>query len=290
VRRVAIYGDYLPATICPAEIKWHLPHGGETPLSIVWSYLQHLKGPTTNGKEPLMSAPNTIRWIGIGLFGLPLYGALTFWSSLHPQPDPNTRFEAWSRYVTTDHYVLAHVLGSTLGLIFAIFGTFALGAYLARSHAGRLGLVAMVVTVLGTALFLPAMGVSTYSAPKEGQAYLAGIEEYDKLSPIFADTVFVVTSLLVIVLLFVGNVLLGVAVWRSGTLPRWAGVLLAAAAVFMYPLGIVYAVVILGVQSTPKTVLVGALLIVISGAWMAFSALRRPSAEARGVEAQPRVR
>jgi hypothetical protein len=271
VRRVAIYGDYLPATICPAEIKWHLPHGGETPLSIVWSYLQHLKGPTTNGKEPLMSAPNTIRWIGIGLFGLPLYGA-------------------WSRYVTTDHYVLAHVLGSTLGLIFAIFGTFALGAYLARSHAGRLGLVAMVVTVLGTALFLPAMGVSTYSAPKEGQAYLAGIEEYDKLSPIFADTVFVVTSLLVIVLLFVGNVLLGVAVWRSGTLPRWAGVLLAAAAVFMYPLGIVYAVVILGVQSTPKTVLVGALLIVISGAWMAFSALRRPSAEARGVEAQPRVR
>ena len=36
-----------------------------------------------------MNAPNTNRWIGIGLFGLPLYGALTFWSSLDPQPDPN---------------------------------------------------------------------------------------------------------------------------------------------------------------------------------------------------------
>ena len=237
-----------------------------------------------------MSSPNTTRWIGVGLLGLPLYGVLTFWSSLHPQPDPNTHFEAWSRYVSTNHYVLTHVLGSILGLILGIFGTFALGAYLTRSRAGRLGLVAMVITVLGSTLFLPAMGVSAFSVPKEGQAYRAGIEEYDKLPPNFADTVFVATSLLVIVLLFVGNVLLGVAVWRSGTLPRWAGALWAAAAVFMYPLGIVYAVVILGIQSTPRTVLVGALLIVISGVWMAWTVLRRPSAEAVGVAAQPRVR
>jgi len=236
-----------------------------------------------------MSAPNITRWIGIGLLGLPLYGALTFWSSLDPQPDPNTHYEAWSRFVTTDHYVLTHLLGSILGLTFAIFGTFALGAYLANGRAGRLGLAAMVITVLGSALFLPAMGVSTFAAPEEGQAYLAGIDQFAKLPPIFADTAFAMTSLLVIVLLFVGNVLLGVAVWRSGTLPRWAGVLWAAAAVLMYPLGIVYAV-ISGVQSTPRTVLVGALLIVVGGAWMAWSVLRRPSAEAVGVAAQPRVR
>src|ERR671910_3112541 len=123
-----------------------------------------------------MSAQNITRWIGIGLLGLPLYGALTFWSSLDPQPDPNTHYEAWSRYVTTDHYVLTHVFGSILGLILAIFGTFALGAFLTRSRAARLGLVAMIITVLGSALFLPGMGVSTFSAPEEGQAYLAGIE------------------------------------------------------------------------------------------------------------------
>ncbi len=236
-----------------------------------------------------MSAPNINRWIGIGLLGLPLYGALTFWSSLHPQPDPNTHFEAWSRYVTTDHYVLTHVFGSGLGLILAIFGTFALGAHLAGSRAGRLGLVAMAITVFASALFLMPMGVSTFTAPHEGQAYLAGIEEYDKLPMIFADTLFMASSLLVIVLGFVGNVLLGTAVWRSGTLPRWAGALWAAGAVFMYPLGIVYAVVILGVQSTPRTVLAGALLLVVSGAWMALSVLRRPSTETVGVQAQPRV-
>jgi hypothetical protein len=245
--------------------------------------------PATERKESSMSAKGIRAWIGIGLLGLPLYGALTFWSSMHPQPDPQTRMAAWSRYVTTDHYVISHVFGSTLGLILAIFGTFALGAYLAGARAGRLGLVAMVVTVFGTALFLPGMGVSTFSAPREGQAYLAGIEEFDRLPTIFADGVFMITALLVIVLLFVGNVLLGVAVWRSGTLPKLAGVLWAAGAVFMYPLGIVYAVVILGVQSTPPTVLVGAALLVLSGAWMAYSALRRPSSVGTVGAAQPRV-
>jgi hypothetical protein len=236
-----------------------------------------------------MSQPNTANWIRLGLLALPLYGVLTFWPSLDPQPDPNTDYEAWSHYVSTNYYVLKHLLGSGLGLILAIFGTFALGAYLANSSAGRLGLVAMVITVLGTALFLPAMGVSTFAAPAEGQAYLAGIEEFSKLPSSFADTVFAATSLLVILLLFVGNVLLGIAIWRSGTLPKVAGAIWATAAVFMYPLGIVYAAVILGVQSTPPTVLVGAALIVIAGGWMSLRTLRRPSAGTVGVGAQPRV-
>ena len=236
-----------------------------------------------------MNATSTNRWIGIGLLGLPLYGALTFWSSLDPQPDPDTRYEAWSRFVTTDHYVISHLLGSILGLILAIFGTFALGAYLAHGRSGRLGLVSMVVTVLGTALFLPAMGVSTFAAPMEGQAYLAGIEEFSRLPSSFADTVFAATSLLVILLLFVGNVLLGIAVWRSGTLPRVAGAIWVTAAVLMYPLGIVYAAVILGVQSTPPTVLVGAFLLVVGGGWMALRGLLRPSTSTVGMGAQPRV-
>jgi hypothetical protein len=97
-----------------------------------------------------------------------------------------------------------------------------------------------------------------------------------------------VILLVFVVLIFVGNVLLGVAVWRSGVLPRWAGALWAAAPVFMYPLGLVYAATI-GPQSTPPTVLVGAMLIVAGGGWIATSVLRRPFAEKVGVAAQPRV-
>ena len=42
-----------------------------------------------------MPAPNATKWIGIGLLGLPLYGVLTFWSSLDSQPDLNTHYEAF---------------------------------------------------------------------------------------------------------------------------------------------------------------------------------------------------
>lgn len=179
--------------------------------------------PRTRGEELLMSAPNIANWVRLGLLALPLYGLLTFWTTLDPQPDPSKHYEAWSRYVSTTHYVVAYVLGSGFGTILAIFGVFALGAYLTGSRAGRLGLVAMVITVLGQALFLMVVGVSAFSAPAEGQAYLAGIEEFAQLSPNFASAALGITGLLAVLLGFMGNVLLGLAVWRSETLPKWAG-------------------------------------------------------------------
>ena len=102
-----------------------------------------------------------------------------------------------------------------------------------------------------------------------------------------ADTVQALTGLGYVLLGFVGNILLGVAVWRSGTLPRWAGALWAAAHVLMY-VGQGYAETV-GAKSTPPTVLVGAVPVVISGAWIAYSVLRGPSAQAVSVGAQPRV-
>src|SRR3712207_383498 len=223
-----------------------------------------------------MSATNTSRWIGIGLLGLALYGVMTFFSSLDPQPDPSTHLEAWSRFVTTDGYALKHLFLSVLGIIFAIFGTFALGAYLTRSRAGRMGLWAMVVAIFGHLLFLPIGGVSTFSAPETGQAILAGIEQIDNLPTILADTLQTATLGVSILLGFVGNVLLGVAVWRSDILPKWAGALWAFAPVLMYIFGVVYALTI-GPNAPPPTVPVGAGLRAIGGAWMAWSVLPRPA-------------
>lgn len=46
----------------------------------------------------------------------------------------------------------------------------------------------------------------------------------------------------------------------------------------------------IGADSTPPTVPIGAVLLVVGGAWMALSVLRRPSTEtAVGVQAQPSV-
>ena len=94
------------------------------------------------------------------------------------------------------------------------------------------------------------------------------------MPPSFADRLFGTLFLVAILLPFIGHVLLGVAVWRSGVLPEWSGALWIAAQVFMYVLGLAYAIVV-GVQSTPPTVPIGSLLAVAGGGWMAWSVLRQ---------------
>ncbi len=237
-----------------------------------------------------MSATNITRWIGTGLLGLPLYGALTFWTTLDSQPDPNTQYDAWSRFVTTDHYLITHLFGSLGGAVLAILGVFALSAYLATGRAVRLGLAAMVMTVVGQALGLTIGGVSTFAAPEEGQAHLAGIHEYARLNeqhPMLADTALMATFALAILLMFLGSVLLGVAVWRSGVLPKWAGAIWAVSALVFYVLGAV-----LGMATTGGALVtqpLAALLMVVGGGWMVLSVLRQPYAQAVGVQAQPSV-
>jgi hypothetical protein len=231
-----------------------------------------------------MSAQNTINWIRIGLFALPLSGVLIAWSSLDPQPDQVKHPQEWARFVGSGYYLLTHIFGSIGSAILAIFGVFALGAYLTGGRAWRLGLVAMVITVLGQSLSLVIGGVSTFASNAIGRAYLTGTKEVMRLQ---FPTAMSVLFGLAILLLVVGNVLLGVAVWRSEALPKWAGAIWVASALLFYVLGAV-----LGMATTGSSLLtqpVGGLLMVIGGGWIAFSALLRPSAEMAGVQGQPRV-
>jgi hypothetical protein len=231
-----------------------------------------------------MSAPNTLNWIRVGLWALPVYGLLTAWSTLDPQPDSSKHPEAWSRFVGSTSYLVDHIIGAIGGTVLAILGVFALGAYLANSRAGRMGLAAMVMTVVGHALSLVIGGVSTFASNALGRAYLAGMEEVQQVE---YPTAMMVTFGVAILLALVGNVLLGVAVWRSGTLPKWAGALWVASALMFYVLGAVTGMLTTGASLPTQPV--GGLLIAISGAWMAWSVLRGPSAETMGVGAQPRV-
>ena len=235
-----------------------------------------------------MSASNITRWIGIGLLCLPIYGVLTFFSSLNPQPDPNTHYDAWARFVTTDFYLLKHLFVSIFSTILVIFGTFALGTYLATSRAGRMGLVAMAITVFGSLLFLMVGGVATFSQPEQGQMHLQGVEGYREMPAILAQSAMMATFAASFLLMLVGNVLLGVAVWRSGTLPRWAGAFWIAGSVLPI-LGMLYALLPIGADATPATVPAGMVLLAVGGAWMAYSVLRGPSAQTVGVGAQPKV-
>ncbi len=222
-----------------------------------------------------MSAQNTTttNWIRAGLLALPVYGILTAWSSLGAQPDQVKEPEAWARYVSTTGYLVSHLIGSTGGTILAIFGVFALGAYLATSRAGRLGLAAMVTAAAGHALLLVPSVISTFVTPAIGEAYLSGME--DVIEGVEFHPAMMVIYLLGILLAFVGNVLLGVAVFRSGTLPKWAGALLA-----------IHAPLLSGPLPDLFSVL-GALLLLAGGGWVASAVLRRPPARVVSEESPP---
>ena len=197
-----------------------------------------------------MSAPNTTNWIRAGLLTLPVYGLLVFVTTFDSQPDQVQEPEAWARYVSTTSYLVSHLLAATAGTILAIFGVFALGAYLAASRASRLGLAAMVTAVAGHALLLVPSTISTYVTPAIGEAYLSGMK--DVITGVEFHPAMIVTYLLGLVLAFVGNVLLGVAVWRSGTLPKWAGALWATSVLLFYVLGAVLGIFTTG-ASLPRS-------------------------------------
>jgi hypothetical protein len=170
-----------------------------------------------------MSAPNTANWIRVGILALPLYGLLTFWGTFTHEPNRDTNIEAYAHYISSSTYLAQHLLGSILGTILAIFGVIALAAYLANGRAGRLALVAMVLSVAGNCLILTFFGVSTIVSPVIGQAYLEGQQGVVGVNEaIFSSALVPLISGPGLLLYLVSNILIGVAVWRSRTLPKWA--------------------------------------------------------------------
>ncbi len=223
-----------------------------------------------------MNAQIGTNWIKAGLVALPVYGLLTAWSSLIPQPDQTTDPEGWARFVSTPSYLFSHVVGSVGGTILAIFAIFALGVYLAPTRAGRLALGAMVATALGQALLLIPAVISTFATPAIGQAYLSGAREVMQIQ--FPE-VMTYAFLLGLVLAFVGSLLLGAAMWRSDTVPRGAAVLWIIATIVFFPLGVVLGMAT--INATLPTQSIGALLIAISGGWLAWDAIGERRAQSR---------
>ncbi len=208
-------------------------------------------------------------WIRAGLFALPVYGLLTAYATLEPQPDQASDPDGWARFVSSNSYLASHIIGNVLGTTLAIFGTFALGAFLATSRAPRLALSGMVLAVAGHILFTVPGAISTFATPAIGTAYLAGNRDVMALEfpPVMAAIL-----ALGLLLAVVGNTILGVAIWRSGTLPRWAGLIWLVGTLIFYVLGAALGMATTGASLPTQPV--GAALLAISGAWIAWAALR----------------
>jgi hypothetical protein len=212
--------------------------------------------------------------VRLGLLTLPLAGLLITWAAIASSAffdfsdaaiDPEEAATAYSSL----GYFLSQFVGYILGLTFLTLGVFALTVYLSDVRGERWTLVAMALSILGIGLLLSHYGLRTYAVPALGGAYLDGMQNAVELSnTVFggpAQSVFYAAFLLY----SAGFILFGFGIWGSGTLPKWAGVLLA-----------VHAPLLSGPLPDLFSVL-GALLLLGGGGWVTFTVLHRPPA--RGV-------
>lgn len=204
------------------------------------------------------------RW---GLWALPVWAALLLIATLEHQPSSRTDFPAYARFITTTPFLISHLGASILGAGIGTLGFIALFVSLARRGTPRLALWALVTAILGNTLSTSIFGVAAFAQPAIGRAFLSGQTAEAAVAinnDIYGPALFA-TALPGLLLLTVGIILFGVAVTRSGSLPRKAGIGFAVS-------GVLFAVIGFVLANFVQTV--GAALMLASTGWIASAGQR----------------
>jgi hypothetical protein len=182
------------------------------------------------------TATETNRTIRAGALAFGLAGLMSLPTlfSGHPPTDP-----AHNREFALGANTANYRLGTALAIYaFApvILGTFALYGVLSSGRARGWATAGLVMTVVGACLLLPGTGYAIVVMPAAGILISQGHEQ-DVLR--LLDQVFKEPAL---ILGFIGGIVytaspivVGVAVWRSTSMPRWAAVLLVMLGVVAVP-------------------------------------------------------
>jgi hypothetical protein len=210
--------------------------------------------------------PNRIR---LAILALPISGLLGVISIVPPGVfiNPSTDPEAFAR--SADSIGLGNLIG-IVSLVFLLIGAWALYSIVEKGSDSRSPIYGLLLTFAGVGLQLPFAGIFAFAAPVAGRLYLAGdtsmvkvISDATNISNPVAFA-FGATSAW---LYAIGSIFLGIAVWRSRSLPKWAGVLYAvnSIAIFSGPVYGLYAFLM---------ALAGTFLLLASGAWITASIAR----------------
>ena len=112
-----------------------------------------------------------------------------------------------------------------ISLAFFILGIFALYAHLSQTKQEKMAFAGLIVTVGFLALFLPLTGFAAFVVPAIGNLVEQGrVEMLAVMDQTFKEP-FLPIQFLAGILWNIGNILLGIAVWRSRTLWKWGGLL-----------------------------------------------------------------
>lgn len=115
------------------------------------------------------------------------------------------------------------LVGISLALF--ILGVFALYAHLSQTKQERVAFAGLIVTVGFLGMFLPIIGFAAYVVPAIGSLVEQGhVEMVAVMEQTFREP-FTVVPFFAGILWNIGNILMGIAIWRSGTLWKWGGLL-----------------------------------------------------------------
>lgn len=157
------------------------------------------------------------------LWALPVWAALLFLSTLTHQPDPQTAFADWSAYVTTNVFLVSHLVGSIAGAAIGSIGAVALMLYLQDTKAAGRSITGMVAMVAGNTLTTAIFGMAAFAQPAMGRMFLAGETNAQEFyNQAYAAPLFL-TAMVGLLLMIVGGAFLGSAIAAGGRFPRWAG-------------------------------------------------------------------
>ena len=210
-----------------------------------------------------------MRYARVGIWALPVYAATLFFGTLTHQPPPQTDLAGWSRYVTTDEFLLSHIVFSILGAAVGAIGAVALGAVLIERGSARLGIAGLLTGVSANVIGSSIFGIAAFAQPAIGRLYLSGLTE--TAQEVYYDAAqgapLLVVAGVFLVLIVTSFIVFGVGFARLHLMPRLPGIGYAVS-------GPLFAVIGFALDNWIQSV--AAVLMTASAAWMVI-ALRRSS-------------
>jgi hypothetical protein len=167
-------------------------------------------------------------WARLALWALPVYGALLAVGTITQQPDYQTDFPAYARYITAPQFLTSHLIASIAGAGFGLSGASAL-FILADRTAPRPARWGYILWAFAQAGLASIFGVAAFFQPAIGRAFLEGSGEVAVAinQDVYGGPLFLTAGLSVL-LFIAGGILLGISASRSQVGPRWAGYTFAA--------------------------------------------------------------
>lgn len=216
-----------------------------------------------------------------GLWALPVAGVLVLLGWLFFIGGPSVRNDpaGYARSVTSAASIVVGYV-YLVGLLCLLFGLLALYLYLAPGRAHAWAAAGMILGVASVGLLLGVFGMLVLASAVLGDVYLSGHQDVSaamlQLSGGNLSGRIIAFLIVVILLGLAGAVATATAVWRSRQLSKWAGILLAVG-------------VVLTIASGPIVTHIGAILLVITGAWIAWRVGQEHQPEVRGGQLAPAV-